>query len=93
MLDYIWINPLGLAGPADLKQFAIVRDENAKVTTYEVVIPWSTLGFQGSPKGKCMGFNVLVNDDDGKGRRGWINWAPGIGEWKDPSLFPKVLFD
>ncbi len=36
--------------------------------------------------------NILVNDNDGEGRRGWLEWAPGMGFTKDPSRFPKVLF-
>ena len=38
-------------------------------------------------------FNLLVNDNDGEGRRGWIAIAPGIGERKDPSLFPFIIFN
>jgi len=89
-LDWIWVNPGDQPGQANFKQLAVVRDETAKVTYYEAAIPWSILKLPGSPEGRWIGFNVLVNDDDGESRRGWINWAPGIGNWKDPSLFPKM---
>jgi hypothetical protein len=31
---------------------------------------------------KAFGFNLLVNDNDGKGRKGWISVSRGIGEVK-----------
>ena len=74
-----------------MKQFAVVRDENAKVTRYELAIPWSVLGGADAPLGPWLGLNVLVNDSDAPGDRGFIEWTPGIGRDKDPSKFPKVL--
>jgi len=38
-----------------------------------------------------LGFNMVVNDDDGAGRQGWLEWTPGIGLGKNPSLFGTVL--
>ncbi|WP_257791997.1 hypothetical protein [Paenibacillus lutimineralis] len=34
-----------------------------------------------------MSFSLLVNENEGQGRRGWIEWAGGIGAEKRPSLF------
>lgn len=90
-LAYAWVNPRGTTGVLTLDEYRIVRDEQAKATRYEVVIPWSVLGLARPPVGQWLGMNVLVNDDDGDGRRGWLEWAPGIGHGKDPSQFPKVL--
>jgi len=30
---------------------------------------------------------VLVNDNDGKGRKGWIEWGSGIGREKNPAKY------
>jgi hypothetical protein len=30
-----------------------------------------------------MGFSLLVNDDDGAGRKGYLHWGDGIGRDKD----------
>ena len=38
-------------------------------------------------------FNLLVNDNDGEGRDGWIHIAPGIGDAKNPDKFPFIVFD
>ena len=34
-----------------------------------------------------MGFSVLINDNDGSGRRGWMEYGSGIGKSKDANLF------
>ena len=91
-LLHFWVNPKGNTGRLLSKELAVVRDEAARKTRYEVAIPWSHLGLKRSPAGKWMGMNVLINDNDGKGRRGWLEWSPGIGYTKDASHFPKVLF-
>ncbi len=51
---------------------------------YEVLIPWETL-----PGVRPMGqvrLSLLVNDNDGKGRRGWLEFHSGIGHSKDATL-------
>ena len=37
--------------------------------------------------------SVLVNDNDGAQRKGWIEWGGGIGEEKARSKFRPCLFD
>ena len=74
----------------DKAQTAIERKGN--ITTYEWSIAWKDMlegsGLDFDPKsGTRIGFSILWNDDDGEGRRGWIEYASGIGEYKDSSLF------
>lgn len=69
---------------------AIVRGDG--VATYEVKIPWSEIMKDCSilfkPEvGVKIGFSILWNDDDGVGRRGWMEYASGIGNSKDASQF------
>jgi hypothetical protein len=90
---YAWENPRHRTGLLELADCAIVRDEQAKATRYEAAIPWPVLGAEDAPREQWMGLNVLVNDNDGEGRRGWLQWAPGIGHTKDAGQFPKVLMD
>lgn len=53
---------------------------------YTIRVPWQELGVTPAP-GKLMGLSILVNDNDGSGRRGWIQWGSGIGWTKDPSQY------
>ena len=75
---------------------AIVRNEAAKTTVYELALPlrdmppWTGENL----KGKCVRFNFVVNDDDGKTARRtkWIGVTKGIAEAKKPSYFKNILF-
>ena len=68
----------------------IVRSGNN--TIYELAIPWSELlKDQAVEPGLVVGFSLLVNDNDGTGRRGWIEYNSGIGLAKDPSMFGDLL--
>lgn len=68
-----------------------VRKEKGSVC-YEVAIPWSRLGGVAPAPGQIMGFNFIVNDDDGRGRERWIGLTGGIGEDKAPALFKRLVF-
>lgn len=37
-----------------------------------------------------FGFNILYNANDGRERRGWLHWTPGIGEEKLAFMFRNV---
>lgn len=60
---------------------------------YEVAIPWSQLKPFRPEEGRICGFNVVVNDNDGEGPKGWIAWTPGIRESKDTSFFGDLVFE
>ncbi len=67
---------------------------NGKYTTYECAIPWSEIfgeGFQ-IDTDKLYRFSAMANDNDGAGRRGWIEYSSGIGESKDVRLFGTLKF-
>lgn len=69
-------------------QLAVQRKNGE--TIYEAAIPWKAIDQSGRPA-EIFSVNFLINDNDGKGRRGWLEWMPGIGRSKDPLHFPKVL--
>ncbi len=72
---FCWHVPAGEEGcPVDR---AVVREANS--TLYELAIPVAT--------GAAVGFSLIVNENDGGERVGWLEWTPGIGEGKNPSLF------
>ncbi len=69
----------------------VVRDEATHTTTYEIAIPWSTLGF--AAKDRLLSATVVLNENDGTGRRGWLTWGKGVAETKNPALFNAVRLD
>lgn len=68
-------------------QLAIVRKGNE--TIYEMVLPMAEITEYLTP-GTVMGYGVLINDNDGDGRRGWIEYGDGISWRKDPSKYGDI---
>lgn len=79
--------PIGEIEKGDNFDFACKREGN--VQTYELKLKWSELfGYEFTPKiGDMLGFSVLLNDNDGAGRRGWMEYGSGIGTSKDVNKF------
>lgn len=61
-----------------------------EITTYEIAIPWTGIGLEGT-EGTRLGFNILANDCDGLERLAWVDLTPGIGEVKSPILYRKLI--
>lgn len=77
-------------GPGALAAAVAVR-RGGGVTSYEAAIPLALIApvhTMGS-----VGFDLLVNDADGAGREGWIEWAGGIGWAKNPGIFGLLRFE
>jgi len=57
--------------------------------TYELKFSWKELvGYDFKPEfGSVLGFSALINDNDGGGRRGWIEYGSGIGMTKNVNEF------
>lgn len=66
---------------------AVVEKMDGGRWRYKVRIEWNELYPLVWKTGKPLYFSLLVNDNDGAGRLGWIEWSGGIGSSKDPSLY------
>lgn len=58
------------------------------MTYYEIMLPWSV---KTGRRPDNMLFDILINDNDGDGRRYCVELAPGIAEGKTNQKFPKVV--
>ena len=76
--------------PAGAKA-AITRQ--GQVTRYELSIPAGVLNLKGFNRGVMLGFSLLVNDNDGGGRKGFMHWGDGIGMSKDTSQYNLLLLE
>ena len=80
--------------PDDLIETVIVRCDITNTTVYEAAISWELLGGIGmvAETGSLFGFSLLINDNDGAGRRGWIQYMDGIGfGGRNPNLFGDLI--
>jgi hypothetical protein len=86
---YRWLSAQGPAGPVTDVDLRVTRDDAADETIYELAMPWQKVA-PFDPDHRLMSLSFLVNDNDGTGRKGWIEWGSGIGGSKDPELFRPV---
>lgn len=84
----------GIVGVKDKYDFSAIevkirRDEDKKITYYEAKFPWLQIYGDGFNPDKydSLYMSMLLNDNDLKGRRGWLEYCPGIGGAKDASQF------
>lgn len=84
-----WAAAKGLGDRSADIRLAVKR--TAGMTTYEVAFPWEAIGVTPGAAGPVFGMNVLVNDNDGAGRRGYIELTEGIGKTKEPSAYLTAL--
>jgi hypothetical protein len=84
-------SPVDVAGQPPGVQAKVVRDAAARTTTYEISIPWTTLGMD--PADRLLSATVVINENDGTGRRGWLTWGTGVAEAKNPAGFNAIRLD
>ncbi|MFC4811921.1 glycosyl hydrolase family 28-related protein [Paenibacillus sp. GCM10023250] len=87
-----WKAPGGLAaGALDASaEAAVTRDDDARVTHYAIALPFAILHGPGAafdPGAGPLGFSLLLNENDGAGRAGYMEFNQGIGTSKDFTLY------
>ncbi len=73
-------------GPLGATTGAVSREGDR--TRYELRVPLNGLVAERELK-----VSFLVNDADGAGREGWLEWTPGIGREKAPASFGSVRLE
>ena len=87
---FCWSMPAGRSDPSSKVILKVTPSDGRLI--YEATLPCDAFGFSDAILEKGLRFNLIVNDNDGKGRKGWIQIAPGIGQGKNPDIFPYVFF-
>jgi acetyl esterase/lipase len=88
LLKWRWLTPKGFNINDFVElQYAVSRSDST--TNYELAIPWRELSndITQVKQGMKLKFSLLVNDNDGEGRRGWLEYNSGIGSSKDVNAF------
>ena len=91
---WVWMAPSGFSCEKTAAKIKLTteRDEIRKITVYQAEIPFESIGLSERIGRRGFLFNLLINDNDGKGRDNTISIAPGIAEGKSPERFPTVRF-
>ena len=67
---------------------AVVRDDKARVTRYELRLPLVVIGLT---PGAEFGFNIVFFDDDGNGQPYWLQLAPGLTHPVNSKRHPRFV--
>lgn len=78
--------PVGLVPAARVEGS---RDEATRTTVYELALPWTEVPTV-RPGDGLLSLSLLLNENDGSGRVGYIEWGSGIATTKDPTQFKPV---
>ncbi|MBC7326590.1 cellulase family glycosylhydrolase [bacterium] len=89
-LLWVWHAPgIPFEGEFNELNFSIRRQGNEII--YEAAIPYREINFTLS-SGSWIGLDIMVNDNDGQGRKCWLEWGKGLGKTKNPRLFWDMVF-
>lgn len=80
-------------GEASDIRCTVKRDEGKQITYYEIAVPWNSVmpdGFMAENR-KYIGVSMLINDSDGTGRKGYLEYFSGIGSAKNPEEYATAL--
>ncbi|MCK6488145.1 MAG: hypothetical protein L6R48_07430 [Planctomycetes bacterium] len=90
VLRSLWIKPAGAAtGP---EAFTASATPVPGGMVYDLALPYAAFGLSDAVLERGLRFNLLANDNDGPLREGFVRVAPGMGERKDPAVWPLVRF-
>lgn len=88
VMRQVWTLPQGvLVAPEDIDATCDVIPGGLR---YELALPYDKIGLTDSIREKGFRFNLIVNDNDGNLREGFIRIALGLGETKNSSAFPML---
>jgi len=70
-----------------LTESKVVTTRSGDTTTYKITVADSDLYPFIYQKGKPIRFSILVNNNNGSGREGYLEWGSGIGDVKAAHLY------
>ena len=82
-----YTNEVGATGQNKDSELKITQEDD--YTNYELKMPWKELIVDNTEiKGnEQIRFNMIINENDGAGRYGWLEYSSGIGQLKDATVF------
>ncbi|NOV01909.1 alpha/beta hydrolase fold domain-containing protein [Paenibacillus planticolens] len=88
LTNWRWIAPKSFSTDGSVNIHEAVKRQGQK-TIYELAIPWSELTPDTAliTQGTKLKFSMVVNDNDGSGRKGWLEYNSGIATAKDINEF------
>jgi hypothetical protein len=82
---------LSTGGAKDITIAAKRATDGTGGVTYEIAIPWTSLAPFKPSAGANLGLALALNEDDGKGRHGYMSWFADIGSKVEDDVGDLVL--
>lgn len=90
---FLWDLPSEFLKQNPLQSWKLEARRSGTRTEYEVKIPLSSIGVTPELLKLGIRFNVLINDNDGFGREGWIQITDGIAGYRSSDPYPLLVFE
>lgn len=92
-IAYGYSSEHGYAANQLLTECKVSIKNNGTKTVYEAAIPWKHLLPEGvtADSVRQFYFSMLINDNDGGDRLGWLEYGSGVGRAKDTTQFVKTV--
>ncbi|MBI2194250.1 MAG: hypothetical protein HYU36_19915 [Planctomycetes bacterium] len=87
-----WYTPEGRSHLPNEKVQIAIRSGGKNTLVYELAVPYSEIAKLKPVAGLRIGFAALLTDNDGFGRRGWLEWGSGLGGRKCPKDYAELHF-
>lgn len=89
---YRWLAQDGVNPTGEVPNCQLEISRKGNKTYYELAIPWTELIAQDYvlDENTIFGFSMLINENDGSGREGWLEYNAGIGRLKNTIMFGKM---
>lgn len=88
----VWQVPAGFLPETVHRMIQTDIRRSGTKTVYQFQIPWQAFGADAKLRAQGVHFNLIVNDNDGEQRKGWLQVAPGLGINQTMMHSPVLLF-
>lgn len=90
---WIWSTPPGFDARKCAREILLNVSRRKNLTTYDIQIPFATLGISSADLRKGFQSNILINENDGDGRDYCLFIAPGTNTTKLPDQYPFLILE
>lgn len=84
--------PSGFERDRVARQIQLKTERIGTKTIYDVRFPYEAVGLSDRLLENGFRFNLIINENDGAGRNGWLFLSEGLGRQKNTRKFPCIVF-
>lgn len=85
---YSWYKGSGKPGEEPNTYSTMLRENSTRLSRYLIKLPAEAISPMKLAEGSAFGYNVVLNDADFTEREKFIEYVPGTGAEKKPSIYP-----